>query len=145
MTGTAVCEDPVGSWASEYAEYEGPVPVVQQPDGGFKVRRKDGSLTGDGFSGRPEPEPRDTGTTHDRDGVFAGRTGTRFSGAGSAGPGQTGAGSAGSGKLGAFTNTEEPLQKTSHCPPRPLRPTAVADTHPEGADEDQGPPCPGPP
>ncbi len=53
VTGTAVSEEPVTSWASEYAEYEGPVPVVQQPGGGFRVRHRDGSLTGDGFSAGP--------------------------------------------------------------------------------------------
>jgi predicted ATPase/transcriptional regulator with XRE-family HTH domain len=31
VTGTAVSEEPVASWAAEYAEYQGPVPVVQQP------------------------------------------------------------------------------------------------------------------
>jgi len=137
VTGTAVSEEPVASWASEYAEYQGPVPVVQQPDGSFKVRRKDGSLTGDGFSAGPEPGLRPAATAGDGDGgVSAGRTGTRFSGAGSAGPGQTGAGSAGPGKPGAFTSTEEPLQKTSPLPPAPLRPAAVADAQPE-EEEDQ--------
>ena len=48
------------SWASEYAEYQGPVPVVQQPDGGFRVRRKDGSLTGDGFSAQANIMARPT-------------------------------------------------------------------------------------
>ncbi len=117
VTGTAVSEEPVASWAEEYAEYQGPVPVVQQPGGGFKVKHKDGSLTGDGFRAGPEPEPP-AATAHNDDHtegrVSAGRTGTQFSGAGSAGSGQTGAGSAGSGKLGAFTNTEEPLQR--HIP-----------------------------
>ena len=129
VTGTAVSEEPVASWAEEYAEYQGPVPVVQQPDGSFQVRRKDGSLTADGFSAGPEPETRAAGTAGDGDGgVSAGRTGTRFSGAGSAGPG----------KLGAFTSTEEPLQKTSPLPPAPLRPAAMADAHPEEEeDEDQ--------
>jgi len=138
VTGTAVSEEPVASWASEYAEYQGPVPVVQQPDGSFQVRRKDGSLTGDGFSAGPKPELRAAGTAGDGDdAVSAARAGTRFSGAGSAGPGQTGAGSAGSGKPGASINTEEPLQKTSPYPPGPLRPAAVADAQPEGEEEDQ--------
>jgi len=138
VTGTAVSEEPVASWASEYAEYQGPVPVVQQSDGSFKVRRKDGSLTGDGFSAGPQAETRAARTAGDGDGgVSAARTGTRFSGTGSAGPGQTGAGSAGSGKLGAFTNTEEPLRKTSPLPPRPADRAAVADAQPEGDDEDQ--------
>ncbi len=114
------------------------MPVVQQPDGSFQVRRKDGSLTGDGFSAGPKPELRAAGTAGDGDdAVSAARAGTRFSGAGSAGPGQTGAGSAGSGKPGASINTEEPLQKTSPYPPGPLRPAAVADAQPEGEEEDQ--------
>ena len=128
VTGTAVSEEPVASWASEHAEYQGPVPVVQQPDGSFKVRRKDGSLTGDGFGAGPQPETRAARTAADGDGsASAARTGTRFSGAGSAG----------SGKLGAFTNTEEPLRKTSPLPPRPLRRAAMADAQPEREDEDQ--------
>jgi hypothetical protein len=116
VTGTAVSEEPVASWVAEYAEYQGPVPVVQQPDGSFKVRRKDGSLTGDGFSAEPELAAAGAGNEDDG-GVSAGRTEIRFSGAGSAGAGRTGAGSAGAGKLGAFTNTEEPLQKTFPLPP----------------------------
>ena len=137
VTGTAVSEEPVASWASEHAEYQGPVPVVQQPDGSFKVRRKDGSLTGDGFGAGPQPETRAAQAADGDGSVSAARTGTRFSGTGSAGPGQTGAGSAGSGKLGAFTNTEEPLRKTSPLPPRPADRAAVADAQPEGDDEDQ--------
>ena len=139
VTGTAVSEEPAASWAAEYAEYEGPVPVVQQPDGSFQVRRKDGSLTGDGFSAGPEPEQDDAGTadiTADACGVSAGHTGTQFSGAGSAGAGQTGAGSAGAGKPGAIINTEEPLPRTSPLPPRATLPAAVADAQPEGEDED---------
>jgi hypothetical protein len=121
VTGTAVSEEPVASWAKEYAEYQGPVPVLQQPDGSFQVRRKDGSLTGDGFSDSPGPQPlagepapaaAETADTGDG-GVCAGRTGNRFSGAGSPGAGQTGAG-----KPGAFINTEEPLHKTSPPPPQ---------------------------
>ena len=135
VTGTAVSEEPVASWAEEYAEYQGPVPVVQQPGGSFKVRHKDGSMTGDGFSAGPETETHDGGTAGDGSGVSAGRTRTQFSGAGSAGAGQTGAGSAGAGKLGALTNREEPLQKTSPPPPKPLRP--AADAQAEGEDEDR--------
>ena len=121
VTGTAVSEEPVASWASEYAEYQGPVPVVQQPDGSFKVQHKDGSLTGDGFTDDPGPEPLDAEPASDGDdSVSAARTGTQFSGPGSAGAGQTGAGSAGAGKPGAFINAEELLQKTSPLPPGPI-------------------------
>lgn len=131
VTGTAVSEEPVASWAAEYAEYEGPVPVLQQPDGSFKVQRKDGSLTGDGFTAGSAPEPRQAAEASEDD-VLAGHTGTQF----------PGAGSPGAGKPGAFISTEDPLQKTSPRPPStPLRPAAVADARPEeaGGDHDSGP------
>jgi hypothetical protein len=129
VTGTAVSEEPVASWASEYAEYQGPVPVVQQPDGSYRVQHKDGSLTGDGFTDSPGPEPAAAESAGADDGsVFAGRAGNRSSGAGSAG----------AGKPGAFINTEEPPQRTSPRPPsRPQWPTAVADAQPGGEGEDQ--------
>ena len=97
--------------------------VVQQHDGSFKVQLKDGSLTGDGFTGETEPEAAEaelpaTEPPRDSDGgVCAGRTGDRFPGAGSAGAGQTGAGSAGAGIPGAFITTEQPLQRSSPLPP----------------------------
>jgi hypothetical protein len=125
VTGTAVSEEPVTSWASEYAEYQGPVLVVQQPGGGFMVKHKDGSLTGDGFTSIPGSEPpsaaeADGGGETEAGGradVSACRTRNRFSGAGSAGVGPTGAGSADAGKPGAFISKEEPLQKTSSPAP----------------------------
>jgi hypothetical protein len=144
VTGTAVSEEPVASWASEYAEYQGPVPVVQQRDGSYLVQHKDGSLTGDGFTNEPGPEPfaaepePDAGEPpgNGDGGVCAGHAGNQFSGAGSAGAGQTGAGSAGAGKPGAFIDTEEPLQRSSPLPPPPrlLPPTAAALR--EGEDRD---------
>ena len=136
VTGTAVSEEPVASWAAEYAEYQGPVPVIQQPDGRFRVQHKDGSLTADGFTDSPGPEPcapepaGDCPPGADSEGsVSAGRTGTQFSGAGSAG----------AGKPGAFTNTEEPLHRTSPLPPPPgpLSPAAVAGAGEGEYDEDQ--------
>ncbi len=55
--GTAISEEPVEEWAADYAEYGGrAVPVIQQPDGSFLVKHKDGSLTPDGFSGGYEDE-----------------------------------------------------------------------------------------
>ena len=78
VTGTAVSEEPVASWASEYAEYQGPVPVVQQPDGSYRVQHKDGRLTGDGFTDDTDPEPPAAEPAGDGDGgVSASRTGTR--------------------------------------------------------------------
>lgn len=87
VTGTAVSEEPVASWASEYAEYQGPVPVVQRAGGGFMVQHKDGSLTDDGFTGSPSSEPPPGGDTagdgeaggDGDDGVSADRTRRRFS------------------------------------------------------------------
>jgi hypothetical protein len=123
---------------------------VQQLDGGFLVQHTDGSLTGDGFTNGPDSEPLPAGGVdggHEADGddrgedgdgdarVSAGRTGTRFSGAGSAGAGRTGAGPAGAGKPGAFINTAEPLQRSSPPPPRPLRPVAAAEA--ESGEEDK--------
>jgi hypothetical protein len=151
VTGTAVSEEPVTSWAAEYAEYQGPVPVVQQPDGCFRVQRKDGSLTGDGFIDMPALEPGatetagDSETGGDGDGdISAGRTGTQFSGAGLPGTGLTGAGSAGAGKPGAFISTEEPLQRTNPLlpPPPPLRPAALAGAR-EGEDSEDHDSAPG--
>lgn len=128
VTGTAVSEEPVASWAAEYVEYQGPVPVIQQPDGSFQVKRKNGSLSDDGFTVGPSPQPV-AGVSEGR--VPAGHTGTRFSGAGSAGAGEP----------GASINTEQPLQTTSPSPvplPRPPRPASVADLQLEGEEADQG-------
>lgn len=53
--GTAVSEEPVAEWVTEHLEYEGKaVMCIQQPDGTFLVRRKDGTLVDDGFM-PPEP------------------------------------------------------------------------------------------
>jgi hypothetical protein len=75
--GTAVSEQPVPEWAEQYAEYASrPVPVIEQTDGSFKVKRKDGTLVPDGFvidvsagqtedrkpvAGEPVPGPPDSG------------------------------------------------------------------------------------
>lgn len=48
--GNAVSEEPVPSWVRDYKAYKGqPVPLVQQPDGSFKVLLPNGDLTEDGF------------------------------------------------------------------------------------------------
>ncbi|TMR13797.1 hypothetical protein ETD86_29980 [Nonomuraea turkmeniaca] len=50
VMGTAISEEPVEEWAADNAEFGGePVPLVQQPDGTFLVRHKNGQLTDDGF------------------------------------------------------------------------------------------------
>lgn len=54
--GTAVSEESVPQWEAEYKEFDGkPIPLVEQPDGTFKVRRANGVLTDDGFVGRYDP------------------------------------------------------------------------------------------
>jgi hypothetical protein len=110
LTGTAVSEFPDPVWAAQYAEYEGPVPCVQQPGGAFRVQCRDGTLVSDGFDD-------DEGPFDPNDGVCAGQTGTGFSGSGTAGSGtsgsgQTGAGPAGTGKSRPFVITEESPSKT---------------------------------
>jgi hypothetical protein len=106
--GTAISEEPVPEWAQQYAEYGGPVPVIQQPHGSFLVQRKDGSLEPDGFEGLDpagEPPLRGGNPAPSQGGdVSAGQTGNRFSGSGEAGSGESGAG-----KPGAITNTEKPV------------------------------------
>jgi hypothetical protein len=121
LTGTAVSEYPDPVWADQYAEHEGPVDCVQQMDGTFRVRRKDGTLVPDGFEDDEDPfDPNG--------GVCAGQAGTGFpgtgpAGSGAAGSGQTGAGPAGTGKPRASTNTEEPLRE----PPVPSGGSARSD------------------
>lgn len=106
--GNAISEEPVEEWAREYAEYGGkPIPLVQQHDGTFRVQRKDGTLTLDGFdeefpqvapvTGFPEPgspEPGDPGS------------------------GYPGSGATGSGNPGPLSTKENSLQKpTTEIPP----------------------------
>jgi hypothetical protein len=120
VTGTAVSEEPVASWAAEYAEYQGPVPVMQQPGGSFRVMRKDGSLTGDGFVATAGLEPRAAETADGADGgdgLSAGRTGSRFSGVGVTGSHQTGAGSAGSGNWAPLSIQKNHYREPPPCPP----------------------------
>lgn len=126
----SVSEEPVDSWAAEHAEYDGPVPVIEQPDGTFLVRHKDGSLTSDGFDGfeeepsPPPPDPADATDIADPEcGVCPGQAETGFSGTGSAGAGssgagepgsgETGSGSAGAGESGPFITTEESVREPS--------------------------------
>src|SRR5690606_33856444 len=105
--GTAISEEPVPEWAAEYAEFEGKaVTVIEQEDGSFKVRRKDGSLVDDGF-GVPDrkqsPPPAEKVPSEEKDqsssstDKTAGRTGDGFLGAGS-----PDSGSPDSGSLGAI-------------------------------------------
>jgi hypothetical protein len=126
VTGTAVSEEAVEQWAQEYAEYGGPVPVIRQPDGTFKVRRKDGRLTSDGFDAPCAPaDPTDAAdesgeqprTAHPEElDVSAGHTETQFSDSGSTDPGSPDVGSAGIGQPPAFISTEQPPQRNNSAP-----------------------------
>jgi hypothetical protein len=124
LVAASVSEEPVASWAAEHAEYDGPVPVIEQPGGTFLVRHKDGSLSSDGFDGfEDEPPPSDppdsdVDPSDPEDDVCPGQAETGFSGsgesgAGDTGSGETGSGSAGAGKPGPFTNTEESVREPS--------------------------------
>jgi hypothetical protein len=112
----SVSEEPIPSWSAESAEYGGPVPVVQQPDGTFLVRHKDGSLSSDGFDGAEEGPPSAPDPSDPDSDVCPGQAETGFSGAGGAGAGEagsgeTGSGPAGAGKSGPFITTEESLRE----------------------------------
>lgn len=104
VMGTAISEDRVGSWEAEYAEYgmKG-VPMVQQQDRTFKVRRSDGTLVDDGFpaedqgpDGGPD-EPAKTPAVDGTDEAPQGGEPTGVTGDGFSGPGFPGAGSPGAG------------------------------------------------
>lgn len=48
--GTAVSPEPVPEWVTDNEEFSGKaVPLIEQSDGTFRVRHKDGTLTSDGF------------------------------------------------------------------------------------------------
>jgi hypothetical protein len=118
FVAASVSEEPVESWTAEHAEYDGPVPVIEQPDGSYLVRHKDGSLSSDGFDGfeeesTPPPDPSDPEGDVCPGRAETGFSGTGGAGAGETGSGETGSGSAGAGKSGPFITTEEPLQEPS--------------------------------
>jgi hypothetical protein len=101
--GTAVAYEPDPEWAAQYAEYDGkPVTMIQQPDGSFKVKHKDGSLADDGFQGD----------------VSAGQTEDGFLGAGLPGAGDPASGDPDSGD-------------PASGPPSPINRTHTEDTHTE--------------
>ncbi|MET8006200.1 hypothetical protein [Nonomuraea glycinis] len=109
--GTAVSEEPVPQWTEEYAEFGGKaVMVVQQEDGSYKVKRKDGTLTDDGFG------PRDPGAS----GGTTGHTEDRFSGSGF-----TDSGVPGSGQSGPINRRETPDRETEReTPPSSASPAS---------------------
>lgn len=114
--GTAISEDSLPTWEAEYAEFEGkPIPLIEQTDGTFRVRRKDGTTTDDGFVGIYAPEAADPESL----GETAGQTGNGMSGSGKemdhdpqpetdiSGPGISGSGEPDSGFRGPFSTTEK--------------------------------------
>jgi hypothetical protein len=83
MMGTAVSDEPVESWATEYVEFRGkPIPLVEQADGSFMVLHGDESLTPDGFG----PEHAGFAAPDDQaeanGGESQGQAGSGFSGTG---------------------------------------------------------------
>lgn len=77
--GNAISEEWVPQWEAEYNEFGGkPIPLIEQPDGSFVVRRKDGTITDDGFVGEYAPGVNDLPCP----GELPGRTGNGKSGTG---------------------------------------------------------------
>lgn len=114
--GTAVSEDSVPEWEAEYREFGGkPIPLIQQEDGTFLVKRKDGRLTDDGFVGEFHPSRK----KFPMPGELPGQTGNGFSGSGQSdlepsdsetditGPGFPGSDVPASGVTGPFSTTEK--------------------------------------
>lgn len=114
--GTAISEDSVPQWEAEYAEFDGkPIPLIEQPDGTFKVRRKDGTTTDDGFTGEYAAGANELPAP----GKLPGQTGNGMSGTGKedqedwtgetdiSGPGIPGSGEPASGECGPISNTEK--------------------------------------
>lgn len=112
--GTAVSYYPDPEWAAQYAEFDGkPVTMIEQPDGSFKVKHKDGTLADDGFQDdliAPADGPESD--------VSAGQTEDRFSVAGFPDAGEPASGDPESG---------EPASGR----PSPINRTQTEDTHTE--------------
>lgn len=91
--GTSISETPVESWIADFAEFgKRGVPCIEQPNGSFKVRHKDGTLTDDGFE---DAAVDVTPGGPDDDGPGS-STGDGFSGFGSPGFGSPDSGFSGS-------------------------------------------------
>lgn len=105
--GTAVSDYPIADWISDYAEFDGTaVPVIEQRDGSFLVRHKDGSTSEDATSRLFDLEPGSAGDGFPGPGdPEAGSTGDRFSGAGAPGAGQPDSGAPDPGSPGPFRKT----------------------------------------
>lgn len=117
VMGTAISEVAVAEWAAENEEFDGkPVLCIEQSDGGFMVRHKDGSMTSDGFDS-PSAEHEDT-------------TGAGFSGSGESGAGSSDSGESDAGESRPYRETEkgDPVRETeTEDPASTTPPTADAD------------------
>lgn len=137
--GTAISEEPVAQWASDYAEYDGKaVPCVQQADGSFRIKHKDGTLTDDGFpaaavDGSPEPPDDDpSGGQNTGDGF----SGPGFPGSGAPGPGAPDSGAPDSGSSGALSSTQTEDRDTEEdFSSAPLRDSDATSNLKRGSDQ----------
>ncbi|RZU28188.1 hypothetical protein EV284_6354 [Streptomyces sp. BK022] len=71
VMGTAVSDHPVEQWAADYETFgqKLDVPVVQQPDGTFRVKYPDGTLGSDGFTDPDDAPAAPDGPAADAPGV----------------------------------------------------------------------------
>ena len=118
VMGTAVSESPVQQWIDESAEFDDKaVLCIQQPNGSFKVKHRDGSLTNDGFEAMPaDPELANVQPSTQSMSVVEGAGPTTPTGTGFSGPGKSDSGfsdsgspdfgSSDSGKPGALRKKE---------------------------------------
>lgn len=134
VMGTAVSEEPVESWASEYAEFgERAVPVIEQPDGSFRVQRKDGSLTEDGFAtGQPLTLPVED--PQDAAAPTPTSPGTGFQAPGNPAPGFPATGEPASGFPGPLSSNQRGEPEVQDSLPLPL----PHDDQPAAAPADAG-------
>lgn len=132
--GTAISEEPVEQWAADYAEYGGKaVPCLEQKDGTYRIKHKDGSLTDDGFPAAPVDG---TPTDPDDDPPGGqGPAGDGFSGPGNPGSGSPDSGAPDSGNLGAL-NIRETQTRETETTSASLRSPADADQPIEGMNEE---------
>lgn len=131
--GTAISEEPVESWAAESAEFSGKaVPCIEQEDGSFKVRHKDGTLTDDGF----EAVAVDGNDGPDDDGPPAGSTEDGFSGSGIPGSGSPDSGAPDSGSPGPISKKDT---RDSHVTTSWSEPADAATDRDQSEDEPEAP------
>ena len=99
VMGTAVSEAPVQQWIDESAEFDDKaVLCIQQANGTFKVKHRDGSLTNDGFEAMPvDPELSNVQPATQGMSVVQGDGPTAPTGTGFSGPGKSDSGFSDSG------------------------------------------------